>query len=90
MMDLAKVHKILKNNSFVAVKEGSVVFESKDKRLKPFIDAIDSTDLEGSLIDNRIIGRASALLACYSKAYMLYALRITEEALAYLNKKVSK
>lgn len=86
MMDLAKVQKILKNKSFVAVKEGSVVFESEDKGLKPFIDAIDSADLEGSLIGDRIIGKASALLACYSRAYMLYAPRITEEALAYLNR----
>ncbi|MDY6986347.1 MAG: DUF1893 domain-containing protein [Candidatus Thermoplasmatota archaeon] len=85
-MDLAKVQKILKNKSFVAVKKGSVVFESEDKGLKPFIDAIDSADLEGSLIGDRIIGKASALLSCYSKAHMLYTPRITEEALSYLNR----
>ncbi len=85
-MDLEKVQKILKNKSFVAVKKGSVVFESEDKGLKPFIDAIDSADLEGSLMGDRMIGKASALLACYSKACMLYAPRIAEEALAYLNR----
>lgn len=84
-MDLREARERLKSVSFVVIKDGSVVFESTDRGLKPFVKAIESTNLKGALIGDRMVGRASAMLACYSEPSAIYTLGITKEALAILN-----
>lgn len=68
------------------VREGSIIFESEGNGLRPFVDAIDSVDLDGAMIGDRMVGKASALLSCYAKPAMLYTPRITDEALEILEK----
>jgi hypothetical protein len=86
-MDISEIKKKLNEKSFVVVREGSIVFESDGNGLRPFVDAIDGADLEGAVIGDRMVGKASALLSCYAKPAMLYTPRITDKALEILEKK---
>jgi uncharacterized integral membrane protein (TIGR00697 family) len=85
-MDISEIKKKLKEKSFVVVREGSIIFESDGRGLRPFVDAIDSVDLDGAMIGDRMVGKASALLSCYAKPAMLYTPSITDEALEILEK----
>jgi hypothetical protein len=91
-VDISEVRKRLSEKSFVAIKDGVVFFESEGKGLRPFIEAIEQehTDLRGAVVGDRVIGRASALLVCYSKPYLVYTPRITEDARNLLKKRGSK
>ena len=51
-------------------KKGELIFESSLKGIRPHLKAIDElgAELEGSLMVDKILGRAAAFLVIYSKA----------------------
>jgi hypothetical protein len=54
--------------NLVILSKGKTIYSSKEDGIKPLIDAIDAigTDrLRGSVVIDKIIGKASALLICY-------------------------
>ena len=57
-------------NSLMIYKEGEVFFESDLKGIRPHLKAINElgSELEGTLMVDKILGRAAAFLVIYSKA----------------------
>ena len=57
-------------NSLMIYKNGELLFESSLKGIRPHLKAIDELGekLEGSLMVDKILGRAAAFLVVYSKA----------------------
>lgn len=57
-------------NSLMIYKEGELIFESDLKGIRPHLKAIDELglELEGTLMVDKILGRAAAFLVIYSKA----------------------
>lgn len=65
-----------KRLSLLIYRDGSVIFSSLGKGVKPLIEAIDAFDkgnLRGSIIVDRIVGRAVALIAAYMEAAEVHA-----------------
>jgi hypothetical protein len=64
--------EILENtgNSLMIYKRGELIFESSLGGIRPHLKAINElgTELEGTLIVDKILGRAAAFLVIYSKA----------------------
>jgi len=57
-------------NSLMIYKEGELFFESDLKGIRPHLKAINElgSELEGTLMVDKILGRAAAFLVIYSKA----------------------
>ena len=57
-------------NSLMIYKKGELIFESSLKGIRPHLKAINElgSSLEGSLMVDKILGRAAAFLVVYSKA----------------------
>ena len=57
-------------NSLMIYKEGKLIFESKLGGIRPHLKAIDELGekLEGTLMVDKILGRAAAFLMVYAKA----------------------
>jgi hypothetical protein len=65
------LHKLEKTgNSLMIYKNNELIFESNLGGIRPHLLAIKElgTDLEGTLIVDKILGRAAAFLVIYSKA----------------------
>ena len=59
-----------KGNSLMVYKDGALIFESSLGGIRPHLKAIDELgeELEGTLMVDKILGRAAAFLVIYSKA----------------------
>lgn len=57
-------------NSLMIYKEGELIFESDLKGIRPHLKAINElgSELEGTLMVDKILGRAAVFLLIYSKA----------------------
>lgn len=88
-----------KRLSLLIYRDGAVIFSSPGKGIKPLIDAIDSfikEELRGTIIVDRIVGRAAALISAYMEAAEVHAgimstgameeLRRNNIGFSYLNK----
>ena len=71
MNDLKIAKNRLENEDFslVIVKKGKVIFETKERKIAGFIDAIEKLDtlIIGSSIADKVVGKAIALLCIYAK-----------------------
>lgn len=58
-----------KGSSLMIYKDGSLIFESSLGGIRPHLKAIDELggELEGTLMVDKILGRAAAFLVIYSK-----------------------
>ena len=74
------------NNSVVVVKNGEILLTKKGEGVRPLLEAIEELkeDMGGTVVGDRILGKASALLLRYSKVRGVYALQATKTALALL------
>ena len=64
-------------------KNGKLVFSSSKKGVRPHLDALEEVglaELKGTIMVDKIIGRAAALLILYVEAAESYALVISEGA----------
>lgn len=70
------------------VKEGRLVYESASRGLSGFLEAIDRgrTMLEGASVADRVVGKAAALLCVYVRAEEVYAVTLSMEARAVLER----
>lgn len=85
-IDLAREVITDKNCSFVVIKYGKIWKKAKEPGVKPVLDAIDEMgeDINGSIIGERTLGKASALLFRYAKAAGVYSSKGTKTAIALL------
>ena len=62
-------------NSLMVYKDGALVFQSSSKGIRPHLEAIDclGEDLRGTVMVDKIVGRAAALLILYSGAAEAHA-----------------
>ena len=76
-----------KNLSLVIVKNGKVLFETESHGLNDLIEAINQlqSNMKGSSVADRIVGRAAALLFVYSGVSAVFAVTISEGAIAILD-----
>lgn len=84
MNDLKIAKNWLEKNdlSLVIVKNGNIVFETKEKKILGFIDAIEKmgNDINGSSIADKVIGKAVAFLCIYKEVHSVYAKILSEKA----------
>ncbi len=74
------------DNSVVVIKNGQVICKKKDSGIKPILEAIEELGdkIHGSIIGDRILGKASALLCIYSQAKAVYSPQATKTAIALM------
>lgn len=72
--------------SVVAAKNGQVLSKKKGDGVRPFLEVIEELgeEIHGSIIGDRILGKASALLCRYSKVKAVYSPQATKTAIALL------
>ena len=90
MIDLkiAKNRLQTKELTLVIVKNGQLLFETKETRIKGFLEAIEKSgnSLNGSAIADKVVGKAIALLCVYAKVSAVYAKVISIEAKSLFEK----
>ena len=87
-MNLARDLIIKSDNSIVVIKNGVLLSKKKGNGLRPILETIDELDeeIKGSIIGDKILGKASALLCIYSKVRGVYSPQSTKKAIALLLK----
>jgi hypothetical protein len=67
-------------NCLMIFSNGELIFQSKSKGIRPHLEAIEEfgEKLHGSLIVDKIVGRAAALLILYSRASEVQAQVLSE------------
>ena len=75
-------------NSLMIYKHGELIFESSLKGIRPHLKAIDELGetLEGSLMVDKILGRAAAFLVVYSKAAEAMAVIVSSPGKSVMEK----
>ena len=72
--------------SIVVVKNANILTKKQGDGIRPILEAIDELreDMQGSIVGDRILGKASALLCVYSKVNGVYSPQATKTAIAVL------
>ncbi len=74
------------DDSVVVVKDLQVLFQEKGVGITPLWNAIESLgeQMKESIVGDRVMGKASALLCLYAGVQRVYACQISKSALAVL------
>jgi hypothetical protein len=74
------------NCSLVIIKDGEVLGDRQGEGIQPFLEVIEElgSELEGSTIGDRILGKASAFLCEYAKVTNVFAHHASKTGLAVL------
>jgi predicted Fe-Mo cluster-binding NifX family protein len=82
-LEIAKTELYEDNLTLAIVKNGSLLYSTKDSRISGFLDAIDKLggQLEGASLADKIAGRAIALLCVYAGIDQVYAAVVSRRAL---------
>lgn len=85
-MDKARDILLKSDCSIVVIKNNSILTQKKGNGIKPILDVIEElgSELKGSIIGDRILGKASALLCVYSEVSGVYSIQATKTAIAVL------
>ena len=85
-MDLARGVLVETDCSIVVVKDGEVLIKKKGDGIRPILEVIEELKekIQGSIVGDRILGKASALLCRYSKIKGVYSPQATKTAIAVL------
>ncbi len=90
MKDLEMAVRILKENEYtcVAVKDQEIIYTSKERGVKPILQAIenDRLCLKGTVLADKVIGKAAAFLAVCGGIREIYTDVISENGKAVLEK----
>ena len=72
-MDVARDILSKTDCSIVVVKNGNILTKKQGDGMRPILEAIDELreDMQGSIVGDRILGKASALLCVYSKVIIM-------------------
>jgi len=87
-IDLAKELLEKEQLALAIVKEGKLIFSSRDRGIKPMYTAVNEVkdELKGSSVADRVIGKAAAMLCEYACIKELYTKLISENAINVLEK----
>jgi len=69
--------------SLVIVKDGKILYETRDYGLKGLIKAIEcfKEKMKGSSVADKTVGRPVVMLCVYAAISKIYAITISEEAI---------
>ena len=72
--------------SIVVVRYGKIILKKKGNGIRPILETIEELkdDLKDTVIGDRILGKASALMLRYSKVKAAYSPQATKTAIALL------
>ena len=88
LKDIELAQNVITNEdvSVVVVDNGKIWIKKKGQGIRPFLEVIEEMgdEIHGSVIGDRILGRASALLCRYSKVRAVYSPQATKTAIALL------
>jgi len=72
--------------SIVVVRDGDVLIKKKGDGIRPILETMEELkdEIQGSIVGDRILGKASALLCRYSKVKGVYSPQATKTAIAVL------
>lgn len=87
-LELAEHELRSRNVNLVIVKNGVVLYQSRASGMKGLLKAIEDhdEDLARTVVADKIVGRAAAMLCVYSKVKSVFAVTMTEGALRLLAK----
>jgi hypothetical protein len=87
-INLARESILNSNNSVVVVKNGIFLSKKEGNGIKPIIETIQElkNKIHGSIIGDKILGKASALLCVYCKTKGVYSPQSTKKAISILSK----
>ena len=85
-MDLAREILLKTDYSIVVIKNSKILTKRRGVGIKPILEAIDElkNSIFGSVIGDRILGKASALLCRYANVKGVYSPQATKMAIALL------
>jgi hypothetical protein len=85
-MDMARELLSTADFSIVVLKNGTVLTKKQGDGINPILETVDEMgeELQGAIVGDRILGKASALLCAYAKVGGVYAPRATKTAIAVL------
>ena len=85
-MDTARDEMSKTDYSIVVVKNGEFLAKKKGEGIRPILETIDELKqkMEGTIVGNRILGKASSLMCVYSKVAGVYSPQATQTAIAIL------
>lgn len=85
-IDIAKELLVKEQLNICIVKNGRLVFKSKNRGIKPMYQAVTDCfeQLENASVADRVIGRAAGLLNVYSKVANVYSDVISDNAVELL------
>jgi len=85
-MGLAREVLTKNNYSIVVVKNGNVLIKKDGDVIRSTLEAIEELkeEIQDSIVGDRILGKASALLCRYSKIKGVYSTQATKTAIAVL------
>jgi len=85
-MDLA--HDVLSKTdySIIVIKKGEVITKKQGDGIRPILETIEELgeDMKNTVVGDRILGKASALLCVYSGVSGVYSPQATKTAIAVL------
>lgn len=87
-IDLAKELLEKEQLALAIVKEGKLIFSSRDRGIKPMYTAVSELkdELKGASVADRVIGKAAAMLCEYACIKELYTKLVSENAVKVLQK----
>ncbi|MBN2897876.1 MAG: DUF1893 domain-containing protein [Clostridia bacterium] len=85
-IELAKRLIDERDSAIIIVKNGQLIFESKEKGIKPLYTAFTTirAELAGAALVDRVTGRAAAMLSTGAKIEALHAKLLSERAIEML------
>jgi hypothetical protein len=87
-IDLARVRLFEGKYALVIVKQGELLFASKDKGIRPIYDALVQLgdNLKGASLADRVIGKAAAMFCVLGQVEAVYAELISNKGMEILDK----
>ncbi len=87
-INLARDSLLNSNSSIVIVKNGVLLTKKSGNGIRPLLDTIQELkkEMNGSIIGDKILGKASALLCIYGKVKGVYSPQSTESAISLLSR----
>jgi hypothetical protein len=89
MKDIEIAKQLLEEqgSALVIVKDGNLIFESKEKGIKPLYTAFITLgqDLEGASVVDRVTGRAAAMICVGANIGVLHTKLLSERAIQVLD-----
>lgn len=87
-MDTARDMLSKKDYSIVIIKKGDVITKKQGEGIRPILETIEELgeNMKDTIVGDRILGKASALLCVYSGVSGVYSPQATKTAIAILIK----